>query len=200
MTLTRPQQASLKCGESGASGRKPALKALPAGMGPSRELRSSPHFANQQTVKGPFLESKVLSCMELQVTSDLGAVNPIVDLVKELARELRATTEDEYDIGLALHEALVNAIKHGCKGKKGLKVQVSLCCLDPPGLSIAVRDPGEGFDPASQPDPTDRSQLLRPHGRGIFLIRRLMDRVRFDLGGSRIHMEKRLSQSRRRGK
>jgi serine/threonine-protein kinase RsbW len=57
-------------------------------------------------------------------------------------------------------------------------------------MIIVVRDSGEGFDPADLPSPVMGEQLFEDHGRGIFLINRLMDEVRFRGGGTEIWMRK----------
>ena len=53
-----------------------------------------------------------------------------------------------------------------------------------------VRDPGQGFDPAQIPSPIDEQNVHSEHGRGVFLIHRLMDEVRYERGGTEIHMRK----------
>jgi serine/threonine-protein kinase RsbW len=58
-------------------------------------------------------------------------------------------------------------------------------------LLIVVRDPGPGFDPTSIPSPVNGQNVFRHCGRGIYLIRQLMDEVSFDRGGTEIRMLKR---------
>ena len=57
-------------------------------------------------------------------------------------------------------------------------------------MLIVVRDPGEGFDPASVPSPIEGQRIYESHGRGIFLINHLMDSVEFRRGGTEITMRK----------
>ncbi len=54
-----------------------------------------------------------------------------------------------------------------------------------------VRDPGAGFAPENIPDPTQPENLEKFGGRGIYLIRRLMDEVEFRDDGREIHMRRR---------
>lgn len=61
--------------------------------------------------------------------------------------------------------------------------------------TYVVRDEGQGFDPATLPDPTDPANLLRASGRGIMLIRTFMDEVTFNATGTRITMTKRRDRS-----
>ena len=58
------------------------------------------------------------------------------------------------------------------------------------GLLIVVRDPGTGFDPNTIPSPVIGQNVFSDHGRGIFLINQLMDEVKFERGGTEIHMRK----------
>jgi len=57
-------------------------------------------------------------------------------------------------------------------------------------MLVIVRDPGDGFVPAELPDPLIGEQLFESHGRGIYLINRLMDEVRIERGGTEIWMRK----------
>ena len=94
-----------------------------------------------------------------------------------------------FDIKLALHEAMINAVRHGNKMKKGLSVQVDI--INEEGeLTIQVKDQGEGFDYKNIPDPITPDNLEKLNGRGIFLIQNAMDRVEFADRGRTIKMMK----------
>ncbi len=81
-------------------------------------------------------------------------------------------------------EALSNAILHGNKQDPQKLVRLHFYTHpDPPTLIVKVRDEGEGFDPASLPDPTTEGNLLQESGRGVFLMRNLADAVEFKEGG-----------------
>ena len=56
---------------------------------------------------------------------------------------------------------------------------------------ITVRDPGDGFDPSSIPNPLEPQNMLKSSGRGIFLINGLMDEVQYADGGRELQMKKR---------
>lgn len=58
-------------------------------------------------------------------------------------------------------------------------------------MSIAVKDEGKGFDINNIPDPTAPENIGSVHGRGIHVIRALVDEVRFEEGGAVVHMRKR---------
>jgi serine/threonine-protein kinase RsbW len=91
---------------------------------------------------------------------------------------------------MALHEALANAVIHGNDGNSGKRVYVDCRCYMDGEVSITVRDEGPGFDCSAIPNPTFRENLLFTHGRGIYLIKVLMDEVSFEEGGAVLMMRK----------
>lgn len=94
-------------------------------------------------------------------------------------------------VDLALQEALANGIRHGCKGDPTKHVQCSVTFDASGELVIVVRDPGSGFDTAAVPNPLDVDNIMKPSGRGVFLINQLMDEVAFKDGGREVSMRKR---------
>jgi len=107
-----------------------------------------------------------------------------------LVQELDYAAGKEFEIEMALREALANAILHGCKSDPAKKVDCSVTGDREHGILIVVRDPGRGFDPGSLPSPLDESNLISSHGRGIFLINELMDEVKYERNGAEIRMRK----------
>jgi serine/threonine-protein kinase RsbW len=98
-------------------------------------------------------------------------------------------------LGVALREAVVNALRHG-GGPAGVSVRMKV--LPGSALVLTVRDHGRGFDPGRVPDCTAPENLDRGCGRGLFFIRRFTDRVSFLFprrGGAVIRLEKRLPRS-----
>ena len=96
---------------------------------------------------------------------------------------------------MALHEALANAVIHGNGENSSKRVYVACRCYMDGEVSITVRDEGRGFDCNAIPDPTFRENLLLTYGRGIYLMRTLMDEVSFEEGGSVVMMRKRSNAS-----
>lgn len=86
-------------------------------------------------------------------------------------------------------EAVNNAIFHGNKSDHRKKVYLA-CELSKERMILRVRDSGAGFDPHKIANPLDESNLMRESGRGIFLMRTLMDKVRFHFSeeGSEVEM------------
>ncbi len=137
-----------------------------------------------------FNDEDLLLRMEMTIPAQVTAITPLVDGVLKLVQEMECAVGKEFEIETALREALANAITHGCSGDPDKRVQVAVACDESRGMLIVVRDPGEGFDPKRIPSPVMGEQLYASHGRGIYLINQLMDEVRFERGGTEIHMRK----------
>ena len=102
--------------------------------------------------------------------------------------------EDEIDVLVALQEALANAVFHGC----GSDVAKTIRCtidVDDSEINIVVRDPGSGFDTSDDGDSAEDGTNLSNHGRGIMLMRSLMDKVNYSHRGSEVHLMKRRGQA-----
>jgi serine/threonine-protein kinase RsbW len=133
------------------------------------------------------------SSLKLKVTlvADRDAVDPVVQSVMELVRQIHCDSDKHDAIELALTEALANAVVHGAKGDPSKTVECDVVSNEDQSILIVVRDPGSGFDPGSIPDPLRGESVYSDHGRGIFLINQLMDEVKFLKNGTEIHMIKR---------
>jgi serine/threonine-protein kinase RsbW len=123
--------------------------------------------------------------LRLTVPSDVAFIEEAVDLV---ARHLDASFADRrtirFNLRVALTEALANAIVYGNAEDAAKRVGVR-ALFGPNTAQIEVTDEGGGFDYQSLPDPTVPFARMEPRGRGLFLIRQLVDEVRFnDLGNS----------------
>lgn len=127
----------------------------------------------------------------LQLPSDLKTVpQSALDIIKKI--KSKDISEDNlFDIRLALEEALVNAIKHGNKNNPDKKVFLKVT-VDPKSVTIQVKDQGQGFDYEKIACPIEPENIRKPCGRGIFLMKKLMDSVEFFDGGSGIRMIKSL--------
>ncbi|MGW6729180.1 ATP-binding protein [Nocardia sp. NPDC055029] len=79
-----------------------------------------------------------------------------------------------WPIELAVHEAVVNAIEHGGAGIPDATVGITLDIEDDE-LLIEISDQGPGFDPDTVPDPRLPDSVLRASGRGVLLMRAVVD-------------------------
>lgn len=131
--------------------------------------------------------------IEYRMDSDLKKINEAVRDILDKIRVLALDEDTLFDIRLCLEEALVNAVKYGNKMCKELPVEIR-CRAEGGILEIDVKDQGEGFDYQHLIDPTRDENLDKPRGRGVFLIKKFMDRVEFLDNGSRIRMVKMLKR------
>lgn len=112
------------------------------------------------------------------VPSDPSRLGQVERLAGRVAREL-AFSEDEADsLAIAVTEAVNNAMHHGNKLDKRKKVRVYFE-LFANRTVVHVIDEGQGFDPGKLQDPLRPENVLKESGRGIFILRALMDDVRF---------------------
>jgi serine/threonine-protein kinase RsbW len=102
----------------------------------------------------------------------------------------RNSEDSDLDVEMALREERANAIVHGNQENPRKRVYVTCRCTTGGEVSITVQDEGEGFDGNTLPDPTTPENRLVKHGRGIYLMKALMDEVRFEQGGSVVCMRK----------
>ncbi|HLY61963.1 MAG TPA: ATP-binding protein [Terriglobia bacterium] len=125
------------------------------------------------------------------VPSDPGTIEMRVDRIMALIRQT-ACCDGLDQIELALEEALANAIIHGNGGASTKAVRVCVAVREDCEIFIAVKDAGSGFQPDALPDPTAAKNLLAGHGRGIFIMKQLMEEVRFEFDdGTTVYMRKR---------
>jgi anti-sigma regulatory factor (Ser/Thr protein kinase) len=128
--------------------------------------------------------------LDKEIPSDLSLLDGAVAEITA-AIDRAACLEDPESIGLAVREVLINAIVHGnhCEPQKTVRISVALYynC----DLHIVVKDSGAGFDISRLANPTAAENLLADHGRGIFLMKELMDEVEFRFDhGTEVHMRR----------
>ncbi len=128
------------------------------------------------------------------IPSDLKYVQGVIKKLQSVLKEKKANEKVFFDLKLAVEEALVNAIKHGNKLNKSLQVKVGFE-VSPQKIVISVEDEGEGFGYKKIPNPTKDENLPKPHGRGVFLIKEVMDEVSFNRKGNKITMVKYLKEA-----
>jgi serine/threonine-protein kinase RsbW len=125
--------------------------------------------------------------------SKIQAISPFVDHLMLFIAKSRKLDGTEVDIEMALREALTNAIVHGNLENPHKRVYVACRCTSSGEVSITVQDEGQGFESGTVPDPTAPENRLRSSGRGIYLMKTLMDDVLFEQGGTVVHMRKKFN-------
>jgi serine/threonine-protein kinase RsbW len=125
--------------------------------------------------------------MENTVTlnSDINEITKVEGLVSEIFDRYHINHELYGNVLIALTEAANNAIMHGNQYDADKKVIINFDFAEPV-LKIRVTDEGKGFDFDNLPDPTEPEFIDKPCGRGVFLIKRLADKVDFDKAGSTV--------------
>ena len=122
--------------------------------------------------------------------SQIQIISPCVDRLMRFILHFRPEDGSEVDIETAVREAVANAMVHGNGENPGKRVYVECRCYTDREVSITVRDEGAGFDTSAVPDPTTPESRLSEHGRGIYLMKTLMDDVCFDESGTVVHLRK----------
>jgi len=162
------------------------------------------------------------SCKTSQFNFQIGnSADEMLSLVKFHQSVLDSASDfkrsDVFKIAVAIEELLQNAVVHGnlevsskLRDRSSTEFQdminqrrressyadrrvTLLSEIKRERVSIKITDQGPGFDPASLPDPTDPEYFLRPHGRGIFLVRAYMDEVAYNSSGNEVTISKQVA-------
>jgi serine/threonine-protein kinase RsbW len=128
--------------------------------------------------------------LNLSVPADFESVGAVSDAIAANLDRLQVPEQKRMEIALAVQEALVNAVVHGCGGDRSKNVSCRMEGDSTGRILIIVSDPGPGFNPETVADPKGAESLYHDHGRGVYLIRQLMDDVQFEHGGRQIRMWK----------
>jgi serine/threonine-protein kinase RsbW len=150
------------------------------------------NIAQKQNVCPSPQTSRSVSFVELRqsLPTEIAIISPFVQQLMRFIARFRNVDGSESDIETALHEALANAIVHGNQMDPHKLVYVACRCAADGEVSLTVQDEGSGFENGSVPDPTTADHRLLTHGRGIYLMRTLMDEVCFEQGGTVVYMRK----------
>lgn len=137
--------------------------------------------------RGPRRTAKARRPFRLRMASRRDAVAPTIDRILEAVAPAGLDGDRLTDLAVALAEALSNAAVHGHRldprRRVGVVVSISPGCVE-----VEVSDSGGGFDARVMPDPTDPERQLAPGGRGIFLMRRLVDEVAYNAAGNSVRL------------
>jgi serine/threonine-protein kinase RsbW len=123
-------------------------------------------MADQEGAEGQTLEQVLESKLE--------SVDHAEQTVLREAEVLGFDEDDLHRIGISVRECMVNAVVHGNRYNARKKVHLKVSRA-PDRLTVWVADEGEGFDPATLPDPLAGDNLLRQSGRGVLMMQAFMD-------------------------
>jgi serine/threonine-protein kinase RsbW len=124
------------------------------------------------------------SLLRLSIGSDLEEVDLVGVAIQSTLEQIGVEADQSHWLVMSVREAVINAIIHGNQQDPTKRVRVEVD-LDGPDYVVRVADEGEGFDPDSLPDPTAPENLLRPSGRGVFLMRQFADLIEYSFPANR---------------
>ena len=117
----------------------------------------------------------------------LEADNAIIKLISSIERIFNLSEEIKWKIYTCLYEAVINAIIHGNKSNIQKRVFISYRIFNN-WIVFKIRDEGRGFNIKEIPDPSKKENILKTSGRGIFMIGKIMNKVKFNSIGNEITM------------
>ena len=119
--------------------------------------------------------------LEITVPSDTRWLALIRRVTDEFCRQAGLDGHETHSVTLAVGEAASNIMKHSYKGDR--TKELTMCCRALQGeIEIELCDEGDPFDPEAQP--VRPPEELRPGGRGVYLMRAIMDSVEYGRDGS----------------
>lgn len=212
MTAHGTEDIAIKALQSGAASycpKKVLAQDLPETL--EQVLAASQTNRNQSRILASLTSHETQFVLE----NDISLVAPLVGYLEECLTKVNLCEPSGLILlGVALHEALTNAIYHGnLELSSDIKEQdetryyalAQLRRTQAPysqrhvhvtavftreSATFTIRDQGKGFDPSTLPDPTDPSNLGKISGRGLLLIQTFMDRVEHNAQGNQIVMTK----------
>ena len=120
---------------------------------------------------------------ELEFSSDTKYLEKVEKLSTKVARYALLSESENDDLGIVTTELVNNAIHHGNKNDPSKMVKI-VFTVESDKLELRIFDEGNGFDPDKLKDPLAPENLFSESGRGIFLIRNLMDSLDFEFTDS----------------
>ena len=124
---------------------------------------------------------------KLKIESSINNLRIIENAIDEVMNEIGIKQQDYGKILVSTLEAVNNAITHGNKFDREKMVDVEISYKNEK-LKIMVKDEGLGFLPSNVPDPTTPQNLESVNGRGIFLMSKLADEVKYSKKGNAVTM------------
>lgn len=134
---------------------------------------------------------------KLAMPSRIDKIEKAAFFVEKALKNLKYDPDDRDNVVIAATEAITNAIIHGNKNDPNKKVQITVEGQND-RIVIHVKDEGKGFKPNKLQNPLSPENLMRENGRGILILKALMDRVSFDFSptGTEIIITKFISKSK----
>ena len=112
---------------------------------------------------------------KIEIKSQRSEILKIESLLDDINKEFGLADEKYVNLQIAISEALINAIIHGNKENPQKKVFIEIT-YDDNFITVKIKDEGEGFDLNKIPDPTNQENIFKEHGRGLFIMKSLVDK------------------------
>ncbi len=126
---------------------------------------------------------------KLAVPSEIKYVRKISLKILKRLQPLNIDKSVLFDIRLCVEETVRNAIEHGSRNDEKSKIRINYR-IEKKRFVFEVEDEGAGFDYKGLPDPTHEDNIMKNSGRGVYLVRYLMDEVEFNDKGNRVRITK----------
>jgi len=121
---------------------------------------------------------KLIDTELLVISSDQNELVKVENLSNRISKKVSLSEGKSDNLAIVLTELVNNAILHGNKNQPQKKVTISVSYFDS-YVKVSVKDQGNGFDPSGLKDPRDPENIWKDSGRGIFLVKKLVDSVEF---------------------
>lgn len=125
---------------------------------------------------------------KLVINSDVTELKKVEGFMADIFRKFNLEMNSFNKVYLCVSEAVINSIKHGNQNDKRKNVSIEVT-YDIPEICITIEDEGNGFDLNQIKDPTSKKNLKNESGRGIFIIRKLTNKIEFNEKGNRIYFK-----------
>ena len=125
------------------------------------------------------MEKPVREDNRIVIPSSLNFLREVDEFVEQKLKEQEVDPGVVTDIAISVTEIVTNAVNHGNKNDPRKNVTVTVK-LDKKSVTIRVEDQGGGFDSEHLENPLDEKNLLKEAGRGVFIVKSLMDEVKFE--------------------
>ena len=141
------------------------------------------------------MDKPEISGNTITIPSDTIFLAAVDDFLYEMFGKKGVSKSTIADFAISVSEIVNNAIAYGSRGDRTSPVSVKIEFTNDDAV-IAITDKGPGFDPHSLPDPLDQSNLLKQVGRGIFIVKSLMESVNFNVtpSGTEVVLKKKITE------
>lgn len=125
---------------------------------------------------------------KLVIKSDVSELRKVEEFLINIFIEYNLENKYFNKIYLCISEAVINAIKHGNKNDLNKQVSIIAECNNEE-INIQIEDEGDGFDIRNVNNPTLKENINKESGRGIFIIKSLSDKIKYNEKGNQVQLK-----------